>query len=467
MVHCCCVPDCSSRSNRERHLSFFALPLKNKKLLRRWVQVIRRANLPLNRHTRICSKHFVNAEGRRLYIGEVPSLLLPRPCTSSSTSRRKPPRHRSVSLDDEPVTTMLSSDDTNDVDEDEERQMKRDVSTQTDIDTNEMEELVSLRNKVESLERKLEEAKFRLSNIKDDDSKVTFYTGFPSFSTLKACYDFLGPSVNNLKYSKKQEESAIQSGVENNRLRQRSLPPIEEFFMTLVRVRLGLVEQDLAYRFGVSQSTVSRITCTWINLLFVKLKELPLWPPRELVKARMPQQFKEKYPTTRVILDATEIYIERPHLPELQQMTFSNYKNCNTFKALVGISPDGVVTFVSSLFPGSISDKSLTRKSGVLELLEEGDSVMADRGFDIEEDLLLKGVHLNIPPFLRGKSQLSERELVTTRRIASLWIHVERAMERIKNFHIFDKILPISLTDIADRIFFVCCVLTNFQEPLT
>ena len=55
---------------------------------------------------------------------------------------------------------------------------------------------------------------------------------------------------------------------------------------------------------------------------------------------------------------------------------------------------------------------------------------MADRVFDIE-DLILRGVWLNIPPFLRGKAQLSEQELVTTRRIASLHIHVERAIERI------------------------------------
>ena len=102
----------------------------------------------------------------------------------------------------------------------------------------------------------------------------------------------------------------------------------------------------------------------------------------------------------------------------------------------------------------------------MLELLEKGDSVMADRGFDIEEDLMLRGDSLNIPPFLHGKSQLSEKELIVTRRIASLRIHVERAMERIKNFHIFDKSIPVSLTDIADRIFFVCCILTNFRSPL-
>ena len=117
------------------------------------------------------------------------------------------------------------------------------------------------------------------------------------------------------------------------------------------------------------------------------------------------------YPTTRVIIDATEIYIEQPRLPELQQMTFSKYKNENTFKALIGISPDGTNTFVSSLFPGSIciSDKALTRQSGILDLLESGDSVMADRGFDIEEDLILRSVHLNIPPYLRGEHNFQKK----------------------------------------------------------
>ena len=95
-----------------------------------------------------------------------------------------------------------------------------------------------------------------------------------------------------------------------------------------------------------------------------------MWAPRGLIQANMPQSFKDNYPTTRVILDATEIYIEQPKLPELQQMTFSNYKHHNTFKGLVGISPDGVITFVSSLYPGSTSDKELTRRSGILDLLE-------------------------------------------------------------------------------------------------
>ena len=53
---------------------------------------------------------------------------------------------------------------------------------------------------------------------------------------------------------------------------------------------------------------------------------------------------------------------------------------------------------------------------------------MADRIFDIESDLIAVGVKLNIPPFLKGKSQLLEKEMVETRHIALVHIHVERAI---------------------------------------
>ena len=133
------------------------------------------------------------------------------------------------------------------------------------------------------------------------------------------------------------------------------------------------------------------------------------------------------------------IYVEKSSLPDVQQMTFSNYKNSNTYKSLVGISPSGAVIFVSDLYPGSISNKELTKKGGLLDLLQKGDSVMTDRGFDIQDYLTPLGVELNMPPFLRGKSQLDTKEMIETRRIALLRIHVERAMERIKNYRISSK----------------------------
>ena len=71
-----------------------------------------------------------------------------------------------------------------------------------------------------------------------------------------------------------------------------------------------------------------------------------------------------------------------------------------------------------------MSDKELTVQCGILDLLEQGDSVMADRGFVIADLLASRGVDLNIPPMKLAR-QLNENELVETRRIASVRIHVE------------------------------------------
>ena len=89
---------------------------------------------------------------------------------------------------------------------------------------------------------------------------------------------------------------------------------------------------------------------------------------------------------------------------------------------------------------------------------------MADKGFNIADVLQRKGITLNIPP-RRHAHQLDDRELVETRRIASLLIHIERAFSRVKAFKILNNI-PNNMAGLASEIFFVCAILTNFQPPL-
>ena len=178
----------------------------------------------------------------------------------------------------------------------------------------------------------------------------------------------------------------------------------------------------------------------------------------------MPQLFKEFYPSTQCIIDTTEIFIQALSDPQAQQLTFSSYKNHNTLKALVCITPSGALSHVSKLHGGCTSDRELFTNSGLLDLLEPGDSVMADRGFTIADLLDSKGVSLNIPPSKVG-DQLLETDLVTTRQIAALRIHVERAIGRIKNYRILHDI-PNNMNNIVDLVFFVCCFLCNFSAPL-
>ena len=150
----------------------------------------------------------------------------------------------------------------------------------------------------------------------------------------------------------------------------------------------------------------------------------------------------------------------------LNSRLFSSYKNHTTLKGLVGIAPSGAITFISELYAGSISDREIVERSGILDLpFNEGDDVMADKGFQIQ-DILPLGVSLNIPPFLGGNSQMTAEDVVRTQQIASVRIHGERAINKIKNFRIWEGVVPLSLFSVLNQMWTVCAFLCNTQDPL-
>lgn len=122
--------------------------------------------------------------------------------------------------------------------------------------------------------------------------------------------------------------------------------------------------------------------------------------------------------------------------------------------------------FVSKLFTGNISDKDITKRSGILDLLENGDEVMTDKRFLIQDFLDPIGAKLVIPPFLGSKGKFSKDEVSKTQTIARLRIHVERAIRRCKEYHIFDQAIPLSIAGTVNQIWTVCCLLINFQGKL-
>lgn len=101
----------------------------------------------------------------------------------------------------------------------------------------------------------------------------------------------------------------------------------------------------------------------------------------------------------------------------------------------------------------------------MLNLLEAGDNLMVNRGFDIS-DIVPEGVTVNMPPFLAGRQQMAASETVNTMSIASVRIHVEQAIGRIKTYHILDGTIPNTLSLYATQIATVCGLLTNFLPPL-
>ncbi|XP_069695877.1 uncharacterized protein [Periplaneta americana] len=244
------------------------------------------------------------------------------------------------------------------------------------------------------------------------------------------------------------------------------LSPENCFLLTVMKLRTNKSDVELGLAFGISKNIVGQIFNVWTNFMYSQFKELNIWLDKKTVLSHVPPAFREKYPTTRVIIDATEVSIMKPKNPTAQQATFSNYKNCNTVKVLIGINPSGFICFISDAYGGAISDRQLFIRSGLLDLLEEGDAVMADRGFNIQDLLCVKGVSLNIPPFLKGKKQFSPSENIETRRIASNRIHVERAIGLGKTYKILQSKLQYSKIRLSSRIIFVCYMLCNFRKSI-
>ena len=79
------------------------------------------------------------------------------------------------------------------------------------------------------------------------------------------------------------------------------------------------------------------------------------------------------------------------------------YKHHNTVKYLIGITPQGTVSFISKEWDGRVSDKHLTEKSGLLDYLTPEDVILADGGFDIQESIGLFCSTIKIPAFTNGE----------------------------------------------------------------
>lgn len=238
----------------------------------------------------------------------------------------------------------------------------------------------------------------------------------------------------------------------------------DQIFITLMKVRQNYTNLHLAQLFNCSISTIANIVTTFIHvlhsILFTDL--MTSIPSRDKNKLSAPSSFSQ-FGFCRIVIDCTDIEIATPALMSQQNATYSSYRGMHSFKVIVGVAPNGVITYVSNLYPGSISDKAIVQQSGFLNHLTTGDMVLADKGFVIQ-DLVPNGVSVNIPPFLNNGS-FTESEAKTTKAIAKCRIHVERANARLKDFKIL-SFIPYYLRCHADIIFQLCASLVNLQFPL-
>ncbi|CAN8028488.1 unnamed protein product [Ixodes persulcatus] len=191
----------------------------------------------------------------------------------------------------------------------------------------------------------------------------------------------------------------------------------------------------LAFLFGLRRTTTSENLKTAICILSHVLGAAVFIRSDDSIEENLTVDFR-KFPHTKIILNCTEIAIQRPADLTSRIITYSHYKKTYTAKVLIGCAPTGMIIFVSNAYGGRTSDCFITKESKVLERCSPLEPVMVHKGFLIDKLCDDARVELVRPPFLRNKQQMSCRYAVLSQDIGSARVHVERAIQHLKVFKI-------------------------------
>ena len=167
------------------------------------------------------------------------------------------------------------------------------IGVQTDfsmLDIENLEQnLSSLENEDKGLKEKIiSMIPIDINRLQQDNEMVSFLTGIPNYLLLLSVFSFLADSISQTH--------------------RNCLTMFQEFLLTMMRLRLNLTFQDLAYRFNISKSTASRIFDKWIVVMARELKFLIKWPDREVLQKTMPHDFVQAYGRKVVVVIVQVIY---------------------------------------------------------------------------------------------------------------------------------------------------------------
>ncbi|XP_063971493.1 uncharacterized protein LOC135158125 [Lytechinus pictus] len=473
MPNFCAMYKCGNRAYRDKK-SLFRLPAivtregeetfeLSKERRGKWLAQISRdikdTSLP---YIRVCSDHFVSGKPAYLYDRTnpdwVPSLKLghnkvtPDKVERDSGRYKRAQTRQTKKVESNAAQALLllqSSDEVNNsIDE------CPGTASQTSLEGSTIEsttsELQRLLDENRMLKAELSKSMYDQQFFEGEDERVKYYTGLVSFSVLLVLFKYL--------------EAFIPTGI--------TLTKFQHLILVLMKLRLRLSVIDIGHRFGVTKTTVSRIFLTMIDIMYIRLKPLIVWPEREHLRETMPLSFITHFgKTVTVIVDCFEIFLERPSNLGARASTWSSYKHNNTVKYMIGITPQGLISYISKGWGGRVSDKYLTEHSDFLRKLDPGDVVLADRGFNIDDSVALTGAKVIYPAFTKGKKQLSAIDVEQTRRIANVRIHVERVIGSLRQkYAILSTTIPIDYVICSnangqkvtlDKIVVVCCALIN------
>lgn len=322
------------------------------------------------------------------------------------------------------ASSSLSTDESDD--EGSVSDSKRRKYAQTsDVSVNLDDILKALKKENQALRESVEKMSLCENSLRNDAEKVRFYTGLPNYFVLETVMWLLAPHMDRMKNVK--------------------LSKFQQLLLTLMRLRLDLRNQDLAYRFGVKVGTVTRTVHQMVNILSSTLVPTAVfWPSRAELRKNLPAALRTSYPDCAVIIDCFTVPFEEPvsqgnqqkhHQQKVLPISQGAEPSYNVLKYLIGVAPQGVVTFVSRGVLGNVSERSLAESCGFLCKLLPGDIVLATRDLDIGDSVAARGALFKTVGACQGEAyERSEGPLLAddASETASVQRHVESVITMVK-----------------------------------
>lgn len=286
-----------------------------------------------------------------------------------------------------------------------------------------------------------------VSNIVSCDRRLISATGIHSLQLLNSlvkCCDEIAPESSLKKFS---------------------LCTRDRIVLCMMKIKLNISFLALAAIFDLNNSqTVANYFYDTVIVLSRVMKSVIFWPDKEDVLKNMPRSFS-KFRSTRAILDAYEIPVEKPKCIRCRIRLYSHYKKNFTAKVMMVCTPSGFICLCAGAFGGRASDKVVTKHTKVYEKCDPGDALMVDKGFAIDDECKEYMVNLIRPPFQRNK-KYSKSESVQCAKIARARVHVERVIQRVREFELLRGKITWNVCPYLDSLVIIASGLVNLSNPI-
>ncbi|XP_003243795.1 uncharacterized protein LOC100568499 isoform X2 [Acyrthosiphon pisum] len=240
----------------------------------------------------------------------------------------------------------------------------------------------------------------------------------------------------------------------------------ERIIMVFLKLKQGLSFAILSILFNDLTSETCRSTyILMIPQLAQIMQSLVYWLSKQEILSNLPFCF-DNFNNVRVVLDCTEISVQRPKCLTCRIKCYSNYKSTFTLKFLVGITPGGLISFISKPYGGRSSDKAIFEQSNIIENMQPPDAIMVDKGFLIDDICKKKNISIIRPPFLKNQTQFNKDDALLSKNIAKARVHIERINQRLKSFKIFQQTFPWAHVHLASDIMAIVGGLCNISPPI-